>query len=667
MTDKNTHLRLCGPCIKLLDDARLSETKKYGLEQVWQGIGQLHDCADDLYASVMACCLICTEVLRGCVAKRLQPASRFTRGTYDEEISLEEFEDALNKARLAYDTIPGSESAGAPLPRVLSRINGNKTPTEILKAMCGSFGFDIRALDVSYSMRRHLWHLQLFIPLRTTESHHFPYATFAAEEWTVNDDLRLAVAEETSTAGPATIALARSWLNACIDGHYHAWSDWAPRRLLHLSEGIAKLVDGVSEQYVTLSHCWGTEPFTTLTSKNIQTFRNGMSIDVFLPSFRDAMHIVQSLGFAYLWIDCFCILQDDPTELAEECGLMNLVYSHAVVNIGALNALSPHDGIFRSRPLRRRFARYRDMRLTNERFNEPDGPLFNRGWVFQERYLSQRMLHFGDQLWWSCSCGLGDEADDLSDLRFGRADKGFHMGQGQRLEDRSSEFNHWATVLKLYTRARLTYPDTDKVRALQGVLNRVEERIGEKAQFGQFLDAKSLLWSIEDSSASRSTRGPTWSWSSMDGPLSFLACHHLAPSMARDSEYKEDLLMVILPTVIDAQLFCIGRLLEANILSPNEILLPNGINSLVKFDSVTPATVVVMPVVMEAHSPGWMSMLLLVPHADGTFSRVGMASFFSFDAVRDRLWFDRPGTGRTHTVDFRSAYLAAKPRLIVIR
>lgn len=95
---------------------------------------------------------------------------------------------------------------------------------------------------------------------------------------------------------------------------------------------------------------------------------------------------------------------------------MRHVYANASCNIAASASTDPHGGLFRSRdPEMIRPGLVSVPFSKSERKNHYifdksyvdrqifDGPLHRRGWVFQERLLAPKVLHFADeQVFWEC-------------------------------------------------------------------------------------------------------------------------------------------------------------------------------------------------------------------------------------------------------------------------
>lgn len=69
--------------------------------------------------------------------------------------------------------------------------------------------------------------------------------------------------------------------------------------------------NGENAEYVALSHCWGSTQNLTTTTSSLAKRIEGIPWDDIPKTFQDAILLTRELGFAYIWIDSLCILQDD--------------------------------------------------------------------------------------------------------------------------------------------------------------------------------------------------------------------------------------------------------------------------------------------------------------------------------------------------------------------
>ncbi|KAH7363692.1 heterokaryon incompatibility protein-domain-containing protein [Pyrenochaeta sp. MPI-SDFR-AT-0127] len=177
-------------------------------------------------------------------------------------------------------------------------------------------------------------------------------------------------------------------------------------------------------EYVALSHCWGKEPMKfRLEPHNLEACYKHIDFDGLSTNMQHALVITRHLGLSYIWIDSLCIMQGQTNKAVadweKEARTMGNVYSGAVCTIASTGSGSSAGGCFHDRNLPSLkpciigvmsvdglnpsaiYAR-RDDYVDFER-NVDKAPLNARAWVFQERVLSRRILHFGaEMVYWEC-------------------------------------------------------------------------------------------------------------------------------------------------------------------------------------------------------------------------------------------------------------------------
>lgn len=235
-----------------------------------------------------------------------------------------------------------------------------------------------------------------------------------------------------STDSAPNWALIQKWLQECTQNHKRCNArppqPWAPLRLLDLSsflDGFVSLAERdkslFSDQpYATLSHCWGDHMPVQLFGWNYGQHHKQILIRELPKTFQDAIRIATILKLRYLWIDTLCIVQDSGEDLRQQIGQMGKVYRYGIINIAATGAANGDEGCFWDRSPHSVRPTFFSIQWSNTPHDEvksyqvvPDAnlwarrfvsePLLQRGWVFQERILSSRMLHFGQQqLFWEC-------------------------------------------------------------------------------------------------------------------------------------------------------------------------------------------------------------------------------------------------------------------------
>ncbi|KAH9243107.1 hypothetical protein K456DRAFT_1880400 [Colletotrichum gloeosporioides 23] len=242
---------------------------------------------------------------------------------------------------------------------------------------------------------------------------------------------------------------------------------------------------GESPRYAALSHCWGSEKPLQTTKKNLAAHLKGIWVKELPHTFRDAVKVARAVGLVYLWIDSLCIIQQDSNELESEVSRMNDIYSHATVTIAATDAEDCNGGLFGTRALKpvslffprdklnpslavviRPVASNQSRSLTWK--SRANGLLQKRGWAFQERELSPRILHYTmDCILWECRCRVASEFDPNmsapSSTRF--LDVAFKHPFPSGAEH---HYGRWRHAVEVYSCRLLRYP-SDKLPAFAGV------------------------------------------------------------------------------------------------------------------------------------------------------------------------------------------------------
>ncbi|RKK88459.1 hypothetical protein BFJ69_g314 [Fusarium oxysporum] len=166
---------------------------------------------------------------------------------------------------------------------------------------------------------------------------------------------------------------------------------------------------------MTLSYRWAKNLSIVLLNSNLEEFRRSAPISRLPKTFKEAITVARRLSIKYLWIDSLCIIQDSPEDWARESLQMHQVYANSACTISATASEGPDEGLFRSRIVQETLIGHIKVQFADgkpRRFDVWDqdhmqrltqGPLTDRGWVFQERILSPRVLHFAKtQAVWEC-------------------------------------------------------------------------------------------------------------------------------------------------------------------------------------------------------------------------------------------------------------------------
>lgn len=377
-----------------------------------------------------------------------------------------------------------------------------------------------------------------------------------------------------NTAEDETWCLAMRWMNECTATHERCnrastFPDWVPTRLIDV-QSVAPDVRVVissechpSGNYNTLSHCWGpsSDNLPKLLRQTLAAAKQTIRLTSLPKTFVEAICVTRKLGVRYLWVDSLCILQDkdDPSDWIKEAQLMERVYSNAYCNISATGSSSSSGGLFHSRdptalrrleveanfssPLRIGSGIFTIIDLQYWEKAVHSSPVNVRAWVLQERLLARRVLYFGtNELLWECHENDTSESFPNSlpyPLNVGMYGKfkGYDSEKVARMlveigdkYDECPMHALWQRVVQSYSRSRLTF-SSDKLVALSGLAKGFTKVLQNVYVAGLWQSnlASQLVWHVNSANAKAETgcsrlesiyRAPSWSWASIDEPVS---------------------------------------------------------------------------------------------------------------------------------------------------
>lgn len=350
-----------------------------------------------------------------------------------------------------------------------------------------------------------------------------------------------------------------------------------PTRVIDIGEAGQRprliVSHGRRARYATLSHCWGGQSWVGATTQSLARLRDGFDIGAIPKTYADTIMVARSLGIQFLWIDSFCIVQDDREDWAAESQKMGDIYEHAYLNIAATGAKDSTAGFLESRKEEPIYVPVRVAAdeqagfffFTNQANSDFDAfvtraKLNTRGWVLQERILSRRTIHFAADMWyWECGHHVVSEDGWRHESRGSNSGGGGGGGRylapslrqaldapvsaiGKIFEH--SEYNPvadklvrrdvesevlWVQVLRGYSKCDLTFPG-DKLPALQGLVNRFMRTVQRPYVFGHWIEAGkplplSLMWFADHDGGldfpADNKLAPSWSCLKGNGPVGF--------------------------------------------------------------------------------------------------------------------------------------------------
>jgi hypothetical protein len=336
---------------------------------------------------------------------------------------------------------------------------------------------------------------------------------------------------------------------------------------------------GSAADYLALSYCWGEDQNFVTTTANIGNRFAGISFDKLPKTFQDAVAITRHMGVRYLWIDALCIIQDDNDDWDREAAKMDCIYEGSLLTLSATCSGGVNQGFLRARPSSPNFPvqksklgdlapvhgiyttswtmptglkvpisvrqRLAHSVIVSETADAKDHPLLSRGWVFQERLLATRTLHFlSQEVLWECRCQYWCECGGVSTDQMWKSDvmRGSVYNKIMYGSETADLTAVWQSLVTNYSRRLLTY-ERDRLPALSGVAHRFN-RLG----MGSYLAGlqKNLLWNLiwQADHASRQVghyaqtrlatiagiskqgsvtklmrKSPSWSWISTSSPI----------------------------------------------------------------------------------------------------------------------------------------------------
>lgn len=296
-------------------------------------------------------------------------------------------------------------------------------------------------------------------------------------------------------------------------------------------------------KYFTLSHCWGSKPFLTLTKSNIKPFYSKIPFYLLSKTFRDAITATRRLGFRYLWIDSLCIIQGDHEDWSKEAATMGTVYANSTLNLAAIDSPDGDTGLFFERSEKKilgwrlklpldqqqggsRWESVWDCVPVRRRETFDNNFLSSRAWVFQERFLAPRNLRFGKaELSWECRKRIIYEASPFDDQSLARDRT---LPADNALVNITNDAAQWFQIVRHYSKGKLTVA-SDKLTALSGVAKLFALKSGKTYIAGLWKEdlLNQLLWETSDPTNKIDIcRAPSWSWAAIDSQVCLLPHGH---------------------------------------------------------------------------------------------------------------------------------------------
>ncbi|KAI1467183.1 HET-domain-containing protein [Daldinia caldariorum] len=384
---------------------------------------------------------------------------------------------------------------------------------------------------------------------------------------------------------------AQGQISECLSSHADCRSSisvgallgapFTPSRLINV--GIEELGEDVvlenntsippGSAYVALSYCWGGhDPDCMTTVNSLEENMRGIPWSKLPATFQDAVSFTRSLGIKYLWIDSVCIIQHDKRDWHQQAKLMWNVYKHSYVTLAALYGSSSKSGL-RSMSMEDELVKVMELSLYTHSWpvyarlphylqngynlglpkapGRPS-PLLSRGWAYQERMISPRVLYFTENeiifqclTHSACECGAikHEVFPNLKPLFIHWGDIDIFENENQlALVDTKPAADvwqyistTWRDVVEKYSGLLLSKPE-DRLVALGAMAKQFQYlRAREAYLIGLWSGSliEDLLWKCVDlpvrenrperkNVLKRPYSLPTWSWTSLKSAVDFV-------------------------------------------------------------------------------------------------------------------------------------------------
>lgn len=359
------------------------------------------------------------------------------------------------------------------------------------------------------------------------------------------------------------LSMVKAWISDCDQGHArschtfdNSWETIKSTVILTLIDTEKGCLVEMTEncRYLALSYVWGgnESPFQTVKSNIEHLLQPGAfhlaSNRAKIPkTILDSLELTSALGLRYLWVDRFCIIQDDDSK-HRQLTAMASVYVNAyftIVAVGDANIgltglyperpregpyqrfdFSPSCTIYELNP--RKFVRYNKARY------------FTRGWTFQEWNLSRRRLIFHDDTaTWICQKRMRDETGVHHSHEVFESETIMPTETFSRIWTPWPNLESYLDIVVRYTERDLSYAD-DALNAFEAFIT-----VYGRTMYGGILHgvpelffSNVLLWTPRpltkrrtDGDGNVMKQFPSWSWAGWQGEVEFKlskrSIHHL--------------------------------------------------------------------------------------------------------------------------------------------
>ncbi|TVY27656.1 E3 ubiquitin-protein ligase [Lachnellula hyalina] len=365
--------------------------------------------------------------------------------------------------------------------------------------------------------------------------------------------------------------LVKTWLDDCAKNHSQCVMEPStlPTRIIDVGPP-----DGSKEPFLYLPKPGEVGNYLYLSARrsgfldggcllmsNLQDLYKAMPLLSLPRTFKDAVIITRRLGIQYLWIDAYCILQDTRDDWVLESTKIGQYLRNSTFTLIAASATGSQHGIFEERQFYEPLLRLpcHEVPTANTSGQPWTGNLYlrkptksaleamsssvlQRGWMVQELVLPERNVIFGnEQIYWNCQ-RLSRAEDTICHqrpiLRLNGSPNGATPIAG---EDYTREFTErWYYLVEVYS-GTIYARSTDRLPGLSHMVKHMLQQINTTYHAGLWRSSfhRGLLWrakSIGPAQRFQDYIAPSWSWASLNAPVSYTLGLNESSGSTHDAE-----------------------------------------------------------------------------------------------------------------------------------
>ncbi|KAI1405697.1 heterokaryon incompatibility protein-domain-containing protein [Hypoxylon fuscum] len=374
----------------------------------------------------------------------------------------------------------------------------------------------------------------------------------------------------------------QKWFRECSSTHdcdQHRDTKFRPTRLVEVVWGSRnspqwRIVQANEcpevhqHEYATLSHRWPSQGMVSLVQDNLLSFKLPQAQEKLPDRWQQALDMARVLQLRYIWIDSLCIIQDSVEDWRRESLTMNKIYKNSTLTF--LLTTPPYETLpLVNTPYSARFMRCfiqldlmrwledvpsatntmastHTSQASRNLMTELECPGVNflvlnrsetsrRGWIFQERLLSNRILHMDlGQWYWQCNIMCEPEGNpNLSAANSRNLIKMANKILKDGVVEHTSLWGRndaWQNMVEGYSTTLLTF-EKDKLIAIAGVAKEFQHDLLGEYCAGLWRNSilSDLTWQCHRTSfrpldmpaSEKAHHAPSWSWASVKKSVYF--------------------------------------------------------------------------------------------------------------------------------------------------